>query len=194
VVAMEGWSREQYFDTTALPWVLPSPNIPTLESAVVYPGTVLLEGTNVSEGRGTTKPFEIVGAPWIDPEAYTADLNGRGLPGVRFRPALFEPTFHKHAATPCGGCQIHVTDRRTFRAVETGVAIIDAARRAGPDRFAWRDPPYEYEYTIPPIDILYGSAALREGLAGGQSVPDLARAAAEETQAFLSVRQKFLMY
>ena len=194
VVAMQGWSRAQYFDTTGLPWVLPSPNIPTLESAVVYPGTVLLEGTNVSEGRGTTKPFEIVGAPWIDPEAFVADLNGRELPGVRFRPALFEPTFHKHAAVPCGGCQIHVTDRQVFRAVETGVAVIDAARRAGPDRFAWRDPPYEYEYTIPPIDILYGSAALRDGLARGASVPDLARAAADETRAFLPVRAKYVLY
>jgi uncharacterized protein YbbC (DUF1343 family) len=194
VVAMQGWTRTQYFDTTGLAWVLPSPNIPTLESAVVYPGTVLLEGTNVSEGRGTTKPFEIVGAPWIDPEAYAADLNGRGLPGVAFRPALFEPTFHKHAATPCGGCQIHVTDRARFRAVETGVAIIDAARRAGPDRFAWRDPPYEYEYTIPPIDILYGSAALRDGLARGESVASLAKAAAEETRAFLPVRERFLLY
>jgi uncharacterized protein YbbC (DUF1343 family) len=194
VVKMQGWRREDYFDATGLPFVLPSPNIPTLESAVVYPGTVLLEGTNVSEGRGTTKPFEIVGAPWIDPEAFAANLNGRGLPGVRFRPALFEPTFHKHASTPCGGCQIHVTDRKTFRAVETGVAIIDAAYHAGPDRFAWRDPPYEYEYTIPPIDILYGSAALRDGIARGRSVSDLARDADAETKAFLPVRSKFLLY
>jgi uncharacterized protein YbbC (DUF1343 family) len=194
VVIMERWQRDQFFDTTGLPWVFPSPNIPTLDSAIVYPGTVLLEGTNVSEGRGTTKPFEIVGAPWIDPEAYAADLNGRGLAGVRFRPALFEPTFHKHATTPCGGCQIHVTDRRTFRAVECGVAVIDAARRASPDRFAWRDPPYEYEYRIPPIDILYGSAALREGLQQKQSVPELMRKAEAETQPFMELRKKFLLY
>jgi uncharacterized protein YbbC (DUF1343 family) len=194
VVAMQGWTRTQYFDATGLPWVLPSPNIPTLESAVVYPGTVLLEGTNISEGRGTTRPFDLVGAPWIDPEACAAELNALGLPGVHFRPALFEPTFHKHANTPCGGCQIHVTDRTTFRAVETGVAVIDAARRAGPKGFAWRDPPYEYEYTIPPIDILYGSAALRDGLAQGRSVADLARAAAADTKPFLAVRARFLLY
>jgi uncharacterized protein YbbC (DUF1343 family) len=194
VVKMQGWARAQHFDETGLPWVFPSPNIPTLESAVVYPGTVLLEGTNVSEGRGTTKPFELVGAPWIDPEAYAADLNARGLPGVHFRPALFEPTFHKHASTPCGGCQIHVTDRTAFRAVETGVAVIDAAKRAGPEAFAWRPPPYEYEYTKWPIDILYGSEAMREGLDAGVAVPELARASAEATRAFLPIRDRFLLY
>jgi uncharacterized protein YbbC (DUF1343 family) len=194
VVTMLGWAREQHFDATGLPWVLPSPNIPTLDSAIVYPGTVLLEGTNVSEGRGTTRPFEIVGAPWIDPEAYAADLNARGLPGVRFRPALFEPTFHKHAGTPCGGCQIHVTDRVAFRAVDTGVAVIDAARRAGPERFAWRNPPYEYEHTKWPIDILYGSARLREGLEQGVGMAEISRAAEAETRAFLPIREKFLLY
>jgi uncharacterized protein YbbC (DUF1343 family) len=194
VVPMRGWARHQYFDATGLAWVLPSPNIPTLESAIVYPGTVLLEGTNVSEGRGTTKPFELVGAPWIDPDAFAADLNVRNLPGVRFRPAFFEPTFHKHAGTPCGGCQIHVTDRALFHAVDAGVAVIDAARRAGPGRFAWRQPPYEYEYTKWPIDILYGSSALREGLEHGTGATDLSRAAAEEAQAFIPIRAKFLLY
>ena len=164
VVAMRGWSREQYFDQTGLAWVAPSPNIPTLDSAIVYPGTVLFEGTNVSEGRGTTRPFEFVGAPWVDPEPFAAGLNALGLPGVHFRAMAFEPTFHKHAGTLCGGCQIHVTDRASFRAVAVGVAVIEACKRAGPQRFAWRDPPYEYEHTKPPIDILYGSARLRAGL------------------------------
>jgi uncharacterized protein YbbC (DUF1343 family) len=193
VVKMEGWARTQYSDETGLPWVLPSPNLPTLDAAVVYPGTVLLEGTNVSEGRGTTKPFELVGAPWIDPKRFADDLSSRGLPGVVFRPAAFEPTFHKHAKTLCGGCQIHVTDRRTFRAVETGVAVIDAARRAGAG-FEWRQPPYEYEYTKMPIDILYGSTDLRAGLERGTSVADLARKAEAETRAFLGIRQQFLLY
>ena len=112
--------------------MLPSPNIPTLDSAIVYPGTVLFEGTNVSEGRGTTRPFELLGAPWVDPEPFAVALNARQLPGVVFRPALFEPTFHKHAKTPCGGCQIHVTDRIAFRPVETGVALIEAFRDASP--------------------------------------------------------------
>jgi uncharacterized protein YbbC (DUF1343 family) len=194
VVAMTGWSREQYGDETGLPWVLPSPNLPTIESAIVYPGTVLFEGTNVSEGRGTTRPFEIVGAPWVEPESFAAGMNARGLAGVRFRPALFEPTFHKHAGTPCGGCQIHVTDRSAFRAVETGVALLEAFRRADPSRFSWRDPPYEYEYVKPPIDILYGSARLREGLERGRSAADLAGGWPDEVAAFLAVRKRFLLY
>ncbi len=141
VVAMEGWRRSMYHEATGLPWVLPSPNIPTVESAVVYPGTVLFEGTNVSEGRGTTKPFELAGAPWVTAEPFTAAMNRLDLPGVRFRPAVFEPTFHKHAGTACGGCQIHVLDRERFRPVETAVALTAAFRAADPDRFRWRDPP-----------------------------------------------------
>jgi uncharacterized protein YbbC (DUF1343 family) len=194
VIAMEGWTRDQFFDDTGLPWVPPSPNMPTLDSALVYPGTVLFEGTNVSEGRGTTRPFELIGAPWVDPEPLTARLNALTLPGVHFRPALFEPTFHKHAATPCGGCQVHVTDRRTFRPVEIGVALVEALRDVGGDRFAWRDPPYEYEYTIPPIDILFGSADLREGLARGQSAGVLADTWRSATDAFLAVREPVLLY
>jgi uncharacterized protein YbbC (DUF1343 family) len=194
VVAMRGWTRAQYFDETGLPWILPSPNIPTLESAIVYPGTVLFEGTNASEGRGTTRPFEIVGAPWIAPEPFAAALNARDLAGVHFRPARFEPTFHKHASTPCGGCQIHVTDRRAFRPVETGVSLIEAVRAAGPDRFAWRDPPYEYEATKPPIDILFGSARLREALESGASAADVVRDWTPEVQRFLDLRASFLMY
>jgi uncharacterized protein YbbC (DUF1343 family) len=194
VVRMQGWSREQYFDDTGLPWVLPSPNLPTLDSAIVYPGTVLLEGTNISEGRGTTKPFELAGAPWADPDLLAADLSGRGLAGAHFRPALFEPTFHKHAGLPCGGCQIHVTDRSAFQPVATGVAVIEAFRRAGPAHFAWRDPPYEYERVKPPIDILYGSARLREGLDRGVGAEELATGWNAETRAFLPVRERFLMY
>lgn len=194
VVKMQNWSREQYWETTGLPWVLPSPNIPTVEAAVVYPGTVLLEGTNVSEGRGTTKPFELAGAPWTDAEAISAELNRIGLPGVRFRPAVFEPTFHKHASTSCGGFQIHVTDRAAFRAVETGVAIIRAFRDAGPDAFEWRPPPYEYEHVKPPIDILYGSTALRDGLGRGESASALAEAWSADVAAFADLREKYLLY
>jgi uncharacterized protein YbbC (DUF1343 family) len=194
VVEMPHWSRDNYFDDTKLPWVLPSPNIPTLDSAIVYPGTVLFEGTNVSEGRGTTRPFELVGAPWVDPEPFAARLNARGLEGVYFRPAMFEPTFHKHAKTLCGGCQIHVLDRRTFRPVETGVALVDAFRAANPRAFAWREPPYEYEHTLAPIDILYGSSALREGLERGTTAADLAASWMPDVERFLDVREKFLLY
>jgi uncharacterized protein YbbC (DUF1343 family) len=194
VVGMRGWRRDDYYDATGLPWVLPSPNLPTLDGAIVYPGTVLFEGVNVSEGRGTTKPFELVGAPWVEPEPFAARLNALALPGVHFRPASFEPTFHKHARTTCGGCQIHITDRASFRSVETGVALLEAFRSAGPTAFAWREPPYEYEHTRPPIDILFGSSRLRESLDGGASAHEIAESWAEETRGFLPLRERFLLY
>jgi uncharacterized protein YbbC (DUF1343 family) len=194
VVKMQNWSRGLYGDATGLPWVLPSPNIPTVDAAVVYPGTVLLEGTNISEGRGTTRPFELVGAPWAEPQSIANELNGLGLPGVHFRPALFEPTHHKHAAQSCGGCQIHVTNRSVFRAVETGVAVIAAFRSAGPGAFQWREPPYEYEHVKPPIDILYGSPALREGLDRGETAAALAAAWSAEMAPFVEIREKYLLY
>ena len=113
---MEGWRRDMYADETGLPWVMPSPNMPTLDTAIVYPGTVLFEGMMLSEGRGTTRPFELVGAPWIEAERFARDMNALGLPGVYFRPAVFEPTFQKHAKQTCGGCQIHVTDAAPVQA------------------------------------------------------------------------------
>jgi len=194
VVTMAGWGRMRYYDETGLPWVLPSPNMPTLETAVVYPGTVLFEGTNVSEGRGTTRPFELVGAPWVSAERFADGLNGLGLPGVRFRPTVFEPTFHKHAHVSCGGCQIHVLDRQSFRAVETGVALLGAFRAADKKSFAWRPPPYEYEHEKLPIDILAGSSALREQIKGGVSARDIARSWEGDVAAFGRVREKFLLY
>ncbi|HUL75211.1 MAG TPA: DUF1343 domain-containing protein [Vicinamibacterales bacterium] len=194
VVAMQGWRRDEYFDRTGLTWIPPSPNLPTLDSAIVYPGAVLFEGTNVSEGRGTTRPFEFIGAPWIDPEPFAAGLNALRLRGVHFRPIAFEPTFHKHAGTSCGGCQIHVIDRASFAAVAAGVAVIEACRHAGPDRFQWRDPPYEYEYTKPPIDILYGSARLREGLAAGASAAQLAHEWTDGVREFVKLRERWLLY
>lgn len=195
VVPMQGWQRAQYLDETGMPWVIPSPNLPTLESAVVYPGTVLFEGTNVSEGRGTTKPFELIGAPWVgDPEAFADALNAVELPGVHFRPHAFEPTFQKHARVTCGGIQMHVTNRRAFPAVEVGVVLIDAFRRADPSAFAWRQPPYEYEYVIPPIDILSGSAALREALEQGVGAREIAAGWRAGVEAFLPLRAMFLLY
>ncbi|MBZ5558740.1 MAG: DUF1343 domain-containing protein [Acidobacteriia bacterium] len=194
VIAMEGWRREMYHEETGLPWVMPSPNIPTNETAVVYPGTVLFEGTNVSEGRGTTRPFELIGAPWVIGEHFADALNRLDLPGVRFRPVVFEPTFHKHAHASCGGCQIHVLDRAAFRPVETGVALLEAFRAAGRDRFAWREPPYEYEATKPPIDILAGSSALREAIEAGVSASDIARSWQESVRAFGKTRERFLIY
>ena len=194
VVAMQGWKRRDLFDQTGLPWVMPSPNLPTLGSALVYPGTVLFEGTNVSEGRGTTHPFELVGAPWVDAEPFAARLNARQLPGVYFRPAVFEPTFHKHAGRACGGCQVHVTDRAAFRPVATGVTLLEACRDAGPTQFAWRQPPYEYEETMLPIDILYGSDRLRGTIDRGERAADLTAEWATELGDFLPLRERFLLY
>jgi len=194
VVRMEGWTRDQYFDATGLPWVMPSPNMPTLDSAIVYPGTVLFEGTMLSEGRGTTRPFELVGAPWIHAERFAAAMNARQLPGVWFRPAAFEPTFQKHAKTPCGGCQIHVTDRAVFRPGAVAAALLLEFHRADPVRFAWRQPPYEYEHDKMPIDILAGSPSLRQHVEAHTPLDRMTGEWAEETRAFRTVRESFLLY
>lgn len=194
VVTIEGWKREMYGDATGIPWVMPSPNIPTLDSAIVYPGTVLLEGTLASEGRGTTRPFELIGAPWVMAERFAETMNGRGLPGVHFRPAVFEPTFQKHAKTPCGGCQIHVLDRGAFLPVLTGTALIEQLRAEDPSSFAWRPPPYEYEHDKEPIDILSGSPSLRAAIDAGAHAEDLAREWARDNLPFLALRERFLIY
>jgi uncharacterized protein YbbC (DUF1343 family) len=156
VLAMEGWQRASWFDQTGLPWVLPSPNMPTLDTAIVYPGMCLLEGTNLSEARGTTRPFELFGAPWIDGYALCEKLNRQGLPGVHFREAVFEPKFQKHADTVCRGAQIHVTDRDSFLPWRSGIEVIRASREMWPDEFSWKQPPYEYETQKLPIEILLG--------------------------------------
>ena len=173
VVAMEGWRREMAFEETGLPWVLPSPNMPTVETAFVYPGLCLLEGTNLSEGRGSTRPFEIVGAPFLDGHRLAADLAGMGLSGVVCRPLTLRPTFHKFAGQPCGGIQLHVTDRAAFRPVRAGIAFLAAARRQAPDAFRWRSEAYEFVAGIPAIDLLAGTDGLRRGIDAGASVDEL---------------------
>ena len=194
VVPMDGWTRSMYFDETGLPWVLPSPNIPTLESAIVYPGGVLFEGTPLSEGRGTTRPFEIIGAPWIDGERFADAMNRRGLPGVYFRPMFFEPTFHKHAQQPCGGCQVHVTDRSAYRSLRVAVEMLEEFRKQAPGQPLWRDPPYEYETVKPPIDILYGTDRLRRGIDAGETAAALSADWARDEDRFRDIRQKYLLY
>jgi uncharacterized protein YbbC (DUF1343 family) len=193
VVPMDGWRREMYFDETSLPWVIPSPNLPTLDSAIVYPGAVLFEGTQLSEGRGTTRPFELIGAPWIDGERFAAAMNDRGLPGAHFRPVFFEPTFQKHARQGCGGSQLHVTDRNAFKPVRTTVEMLDEFRKQDPARFAWRQPPYEYEREKMPIDILYGSPKLREAVDAG-NIASLLASAVRDEEAFRQTREPFLLY
>jgi uncharacterized protein YbbC (DUF1343 family) len=194
VVPMEGWDRRAYSDDTGLPWVMPSPNMPTLDSAVVYPGTVLFEGTILSEGRGTTRPFELVGAPWIDAERFAAAMNARGLGGVFFRPAVFEPTFQKHAKTACGGCQIHVLDRQAFKPCEVAAALLLEFRRASPDQFAWRQPPYEYEHDKLPIDILAGSPHLRQQIERDEPLDQIVASWGPELETFRRVWEKYLLY
>ena len=194
VARLDDWERTAYHDATGLPWVMPSPNLPTLDSAVVYPGAVLFEGTNLSEGRGTTRPFELLGAPWIDGEALAGRITDAALPGVVARAAHFEPTFQKHAGRPCGGCQIHVTDRGAFRPVLTAVAVLQAIRRADPARFAWREPPYEYERSKQPIDILAGSAALRRQIDADVDATEIAAGWEADVAAFAGVRSRFLLY
>ena len=194
VIPMEGWRREMYYDDASGPWVMPSPNMPTLDSAIVYPGTVLFEGTNVSEGRGTTRPFELIGAPWVVAEELTHALNRRRLPGVIFRSVVFEPTFHKHAPHACGGCQIHVVNRHTFRPVLVGVLLTEAFRAAGPDVFCWREPPYEYEHEKLPFDILAGSAETRNQIEAGVPAEEIARSWETGVAAFDAIRAQFLIY
>jgi len=194
VVQMEGWRRCMYHDDARAPWVMPSPNMPTLDTAIVYPGTVLFEGTNVSEGRGTTRPFELVGAPWVVAEPFAAALNRRGLRGVIFRPAVFEPTFHKHAKHSCAGCQLHVTDRHAFRPVLAAVLLLEAFRSANRERFQWRDPPYEYEHVKLPIDILAGAASLREQIDDDVPAEQVAQSWEADISAFEKIRQRFLAY
>jgi len=194
VVSMQGWSREMYFDATDVPWIMPSPNMPTLETAVVYPGTVLLEGTMLSEGRGTTRPFELIGAPWLDGEALAGTLNAAGLEGAYFRAVNFEPTFQKHAGTACGGCQIHVTDREAFAPVKAGAAVIRACYGAAPEAFAWRDPPYEYEHDKMPIDILAGSPTLRQQIEEQVPLDDIVASWREGVAEFAEIRKPYLLY
>ncbi len=194
IVPMQGWSREMYWDATDIPWVMPSPNMPTLDTAIVYPGTVLLEGTLLSEGRGTTRPFELAGAPWLDGEAFAARMNRVGLPGVHFRPVSFEPTFQKHALVPCGGCQIHVMAREDFEPVKVGVSLIRECFGSAPDRFKWRDPPYEYEHDKMPIDILAGSPALREQIEQQVPIDDIAESWLPGMREFEEVRRPYLLY
>jgi uncharacterized protein YbbC (DUF1343 family) len=194
VVPCEGWRRGMDFGATGLPWVLPSPNMPAVETAFAYPGQCLLEGTNLSEGRGTTRPFELCGAPWIDPAALAGRLRAQGLPGVAFRPAWFRPTFHKFAGRDCGGVQLHVTDRRAFRPVRTGLAVLAALRELSGERFAWRAEPYEFVADRPAIDLLFGSDRERLALEAGRPAAEVARAWEAEEEDFRRRRGEVLLY
>lgn len=194
VLTMDGWRREMFHDDTGLPWVLPSPNLPTLEAAIVYPGMVLLEGTNLSEGRGTTRPFELFGAPWLTAAPLADALNARSLPGVHFRPTEFQPTFQKHAGATCGGCQLHVTDRIRFKPVEAAVAVLATCRAQAPDHFRWRTPPYEYETLLPPINILTGSSRIRTLIDADADWSEVDHAIEDGVDKFRQQCERYLLY
>jgi uncharacterized protein YbbC (DUF1343 family) len=195
VVTMEGWQREMLFADTGLPWVAPSPNMPRPETALVYPGQVLLEGTNVSEGRGTTLPFEVVGAPFIDPDALAREIASQEHPGLHVRPVRFVPMFDKWQGTSCGGIALHIFDATKVKPVRFTLELLAAISELYPTEFAWLPPPYEYEYEKLPIDILYGSAELRLIL---QDPPNqnhvFAELAAVDEQAWWRRVASFLLY
>jgi uncharacterized protein YbbC (DUF1343 family) len=194
VVPMKGWRREMSFEETGLPWVLPSPNMPTVDTAWVYPGGCLVEGTNLSEGRGTTRPFELVGAPWLDPWRLARALESEEIPGALFRPTFFTPAFQKHGGRLCGGVQVHVQDRRRFPAYLTYLLLIAHARRQDPSRFAWRQPPYEYETVKLPIDILCGTDRIRRALEARRSPRGLVPSWQKQLSAFRRRRKPYLLY
>jgi uncharacterized protein YbbC (DUF1343 family) len=192
VVAVRGWTRDMRYADTGLPWVLPSPNMPTQDTATVYPGMGMFEGTNLSEGRGTTRPFELIGAPYVDDRWATA-LNAEHLPGVAFRETYFAPTFSKYAGQTVGGVQVYVTDPQRFDSVRTAVAMIVAAKRLYPNTFAWR---FDAGDKIDPywVDKLSGSSRLRTMVDAGATADDVAAAWQDELGAFRAMRAKYLIY
>ncbi len=175
-------------------WVLPSPNMPTRDTALVYPGMCLLEGTNLSEARGTTRPFEVVGAPWLDADLAADAANGLGLPGVVFRPHVFRPTFHKHAGQDCGGVQLHVTDEETFRPFETGLRLVKLLRDLDPARFRWRTEVYEFRDDVPAVDLLAGTARYRRLVDAGAPLDPWLATFADDLARFAPSRERALLY
>lgn len=194
VVRMHGWARSMRFGDTGRVWVPSSPNLPRTEGVDVYPGAVLLEGTNLSEGRGTTTPFEVLGAPWIDPCAWGEALTDWTLPGVVFRPIRFRPTFQKWREQVCGGGYVHATDPGVFRPYRTFVALLGCVRSLWPDQFEWLAPPYEYEVEKMPIDILSGSHELREAVDAGLDAEALERVTGLDEEAWRREVQPYLLY
>jgi uncharacterized protein YbbC (DUF1343 family) len=194
VVPMKGWRRHMLFSDTGLPWVAPSPNLPTPVSALVYPGQVIWEGTNVSEGRGTTQPFELFGAPFIDPFRILDALPPEATHGVVLRPVEFEPTAQKWQGQRCHGFQIHVVEPEAYRPYRTSLALLQAVLHCHPDEFQWKEPPYEYEYERMPIDLILGDRQLRERLAAMEPVFDLEASWHQDLRAFEQVRRALLLY
>jgi len=190
-IPAQGWSREMMANQTDLPWVPPSPNMPTFEAAVIYPGMCLLEGTTLSEGRGTTTPFELFGAPGIEPFELAEHLNSKNLPGLAFRPHIFRPMFGKHAGALCGGAQIVVKDPHRVHALNLGAIILHTVARHFPESFGWRSEAYEFVDDIPAIDLLAGDPEFREIIDSNNSLEPLLERWSREAAEFISNRQEF---
>jgi uncharacterized protein YbbC (DUF1343 family) len=194
VIPMKGWRRRMWGDQTGLPWIMPSPNMPTLDTAAVYAGMCLVEGTNISEGRGTTRPFELIGAPWLDGPALAETLNDVRIPGAFFRACAFRPAFHKWSGHVCRGVQVHVTDRDRFPSFLAGLELIAAVRRLRPGKFSWASPPYEYESRKLPFDLLSGDDEIRRGLERGVSPSRLESSWREDRRRFRARTRPFHLY
>ena len=194
VVLCEGWRRSRWWDETGLPWVPPSPNMPWVDTVAVYPGTCLVEATTISEGRGTTRPFHLVGAPWIDAEELASRLAARRIEGVGFRAARFRPMFGKHREAVCSGVEIHATDRARLRPVELGVHLLQAIHDLDPDAFSWRREPYEFVSDVPAIDLLTGSPAARRLIESGDPPNDLFDQWQRYVEEFESTLEGILLY
>lgn len=194
IIQMEGWSRDMDFEATGLPWVMPSPNMPTNDVAWIYPGQCLLEGTNLSEGRGTTRPFELCGAPWLDGHAWAAMAAPEVGLGVTLRPTVIKPMFQKHAGEYCGAVQVHVLDRWQVRPVRLTLALLWAAKQLGADNFGWRTDAYEFVDDQLAIDLLFGSDIPRKMLEEGAEVSDIIESYREEELEFVEARRDYLLY
>jgi uncharacterized protein YbbC (DUF1343 family) len=194
VVPMSGWKRSMWYGNTGLPWVIPSPNMPTVYTAAVYPGMCLVEGTNLSEGRGTTHPFEFFGAPWIDAFKFAEKLNRLDLPGIRFRPHFFLPTFHKHQGKVCGGVELHVVNRSTFEPYRTGLWAVKVARDMNPEKFDWRRETYEFVSDRLAIDLLAGSDRYRTIVENDGDIDDWVAEWEDSLRDFARLREEFLLY
>lgn len=194
IVKCRGWKRSYFAEDWKRDWVPPSPNIPNPTAAHVFSGSVFFEGTNVSEGRGTTRPFEWVGAPFIQSDALAKVMNGLKLKGVYFRPIFFQPTYHKGKDQVCGGVQVHITDKKKFNSFQTGLWLLGKIAELYPKDFKWKEPPYEYEHTRMPIDLIAGSDLLRKSIDDEKGVKGFEQKALQELEGFRKLRKKFLIY
>lgn len=194
IVSMKGWSRGSGFDDLGLHWVYPSPNMPTWETALLYPGMVLLEGTNISEGRGTTMPFQIFGAPFLNGKRLLEELSGQVLEGVTLRPVAYEPAFDKFKGQPCYGFQVHITDKRRLKPYRIGLALLRALSLTHPDHFKWIGPPYEYELEKMPIDILIGSNTIRKRIEHGENIDGIESSWQDQLGQYRENRKPYLLY